>query len=363
MRHLLLNPEPQTCFPSDRYEAIPDFASPLAAGLHSLWLPSGLEPRSSVNPFHLNGKRDLTGGEFSVGYFRRRFQTGAALSGLTIAPGSGGNIATPFGHAFAYSNEQAGLSVGGLGYCPMYSGDGTNKVVSVCVWFRINRVNGSGYPTMIGNSYSTTWWLGVRTSTGAYKAIFRNTSAPYGAFEWGSYGADLRKVTCAAFTLPFDANKPASVFHNGVLAVQNTIPNASAVAGNVDVYALSSATPGMFVEIFGFASWTRALYPEEARELASGPYVLLAKRHRFWYAPLMAYRAAEIAGGSTLAAVDFRGTSRSAVIAGTARMVAYRRPPAAPERTVSIRPENRSVSQDVEARSFIVPRENRGVKA
>lgn len=119
----------------------------------------------------------------------------------------------------------------------------------------------------------------------------------------------LRKITCVAFTLPFDANKTASVYHNGVPAVQGTIPNAGGVAGVVDVYALSSATPGMFAEIFGFASWTRALYPEEARELASGPWVLAAKRQRFWYAPLMAYRAAEIAGGSTLAAVDSRITT------------------------------------------------------
>jgi hypothetical protein len=216
---------------------------------------------------------------------------------------------------------------------------------------------------MIGNSFSTTWWLGVRTSTGAYKAIFRNNSAPYGSFEWGAYGADLRKVTCVAFTLPFDANKTASVYHNGVLAVQGTIPNASGVAGNVDIYALSSATPGMFVEIFGFACWTRALYPEEARELATGPWMLLAKRHRFWYAPLMAYRSAAVAGGATLAAVHFRGTPRSAVIAGTARMVAYRRPPAAPERTVAIRPEGRSISPAAESRSFSVPHENRDIDA
>ena len=363
MRHLLLNAEPQSCFPSDRYEAIPDFGSPLAGGLHSLWLPNGLEPRSSANAFHLNGKRDATTGEFAVGYYRRRFQTGAALSGLTIAPGSGGNIFTPFGHAFAYSNEQAGLSVGGLGYCPVYSGDGTNKVVSVCVWFRINRVNGSGYPTLVGNSYSTTWWLGVRTSTGAYKAIFRNNSAPYGSFEWGSYGADLRKVTYVAFTLPFDANKTASVYHNGLLAVQGTIPNASGVAGNLDVYALSSATPGMFAEIFGFAAWTRALYPEEIRELALGPWVLLSKRHRFWYAPLMAYRSAQIAGDSSFAAVGFRGAPRSAAIAGTSRLVAYLRPPAAPERTIPIQPERRSVSPAVESRTLTVRRENRGIEA
>ncbi len=363
MRHLLLNAEPQTCFPSDRYEAIPDFASPLAGGLHSLWLPSGLEPRSSGNAFHLNGKRETTIGEFSPGYYRRRLQTGAALSGLTIAPGSGGNISTPFGHAFAYSNEQAGLSVGGLGNCPIYSGDGTNKVISVCVWFRINRVNGSGYPTIVGNSFASTWWLGVRTSTGAYKAIFRNGSAPYGSFEWGSYGADLRKVNCVAFLLPCDANKTASVYHNGVLAVQGTIANASAVSGNVDVFALSSATPGMFVEIFGFASWTRALYPEEIRELSSGTWVLLAKQRRFWYAPLMAYRDAEIAGGSTLVAVGVRGTPRSAMIAGTARLAAYRRPPASPERTMSIRPETRSLSPVLESRIVVVRRERRSIEA
>jgi hypothetical protein len=119
----------------------------------------------------------------------------------------------------------------------------------------------------------------------------------------------------------------------------------------------------MFVEIFGFASWTRALYPEEARELASGPSVLLAKRHRFWFAPFTAYRAAEIAGSSTFEAVDFRGTPRSAVIAATARLAAYRRPPLAPERTVSIRPETRSVSPAAESRSFCVTRENRGMEA
>jgi len=77
----------------------------------------------------------------------------------------------------------------------------------------------------------------------------------------------------------------------------------------------------------------------------------------------MAYRSAEIAGGATLAAVDFRGTPRSAVITGTAGMVAYRRPPAAQDRTLSIRSESRSISPAAEARCFTVPRENRGMEA
>jgi hypothetical protein len=224
-------------------------------------------------------------------------------------------------------------------------------------------VNGTGFPTLIGNNFSNTFWLGLRTSTGKYKAIFRNNSSPYGPFEWGSYGADLRKVACVAFVLPCDANKTASVYHNGVLAAQGTLANASSVAGNLDVWALSSATPGMFAEIFGFAAWTRALYPEEIRELALGPWVLLAKRQRFWYTPLMAYRSAQIGGDSSFAAVGFRGTPRSAVIAGTSSLMAYLRPPAAPERTVPIRPESCSFSPAGESRTLIVRRENRGIEA
>lgn len=363
MRHLLLNAEPQTCFPSGYYEELPDFTSPLAGGLHSLWLPSALEPRMSFNAFHLNGKREITPGEYTAAYYRRRAQSAGAPSGLVVPTGPGGNITTPFGSAFAYSNEQAGLSVGSLGYSPVYSGDGTNKTIAVCAWFRINRVNGSGFPTLLGNSYTSTWWLGLRTSTGKYKAIFRNNSSPYGPFEWGSYGADLRKVNFVAFVLPCDANKTASVYHNGVLAVQSTLANASSVAGNLDVWALSSATPGMFAEIFGFATWTRALYPEEIRELSLGPWALLSKRHRFWYAPLMAYRSAEITGDSSLAAMGFRGAPRSGVIAGTASLVAYRRPPAAPERTISIRQESRSVSPAAESRTLTVRTEHRGIEA
>ena len=63
MRHLLLNTEPQTRFPSAHYEELPDFTSPLANGLHSLWLPSALEPRMAINVLHLNGKRETTVGE------------------------------------------------------------------------------------------------------------------------------------------------------------------------------------------------------------------------------------------------------------------------------------------------------------
>jgi hypothetical protein len=153
------------------------------------------------------------------------------------------------------------------------------------------------------------------------------------------------------------------VYHNGVLTVQGTLANASSVAGNLDAWALSSATPGMFVEIFGFAAWTRALYPEEIRELSLGPWVLLGKRHRFWYAPLMAYRSAEIAGDSTFAAAAFGGTARSAIIAGTSSLVAYRWPPAAPERTLLIRPESRSVSPAPERRTLTVRREPRSIEA
>lgn len=363
MRHLLLNTEPQTCFPSSHYEELPDFTSPLASGLHSLWLPSALEPRMSINVLHMSGKRETTVGEYTAAYYKRRAQSGGAPAGLVVPTGSGGNLATPFGNALAYSNEQLGLSVGSLGYCPMYSSDGTNKTISVCTWFRINRVNGSGFPTLLGNSYTSTWWLGLRTSTGKYKAIFRNNSSPYGPFEWGSYGADLRKVACVAFVLPCDANKAASVYHNGVLAVQSTLANASSVAGNLDVWALSSATPGMFAEIFGFAAWTRALYPEEIRELSLGPWVILGKRHRFWYAPLMAYRSAQIAGDSSFAAVGFRCTPRSAAIAGTSSLMAFLRPPAAPERTVSIRPESRSFSPSAESRRLTVRPEYRGIEA
>lgn len=363
MRHLLVDSEPQSWFPFGAVEEVADPTTTLADGLHSLWLPNGLEPRLSYNAAHLSARRQTTVGEISPAYYKRRGQSAAALAGLIVPSGTGGNVATPFGRAYAYSNEQLGLSVGALGYAPVWSGDGTNKTLSFCTWFRINRVNGTGFPTLIGNSFSTTFWLGLRTSTGKYKAIFRNGAAPYGPFEWGAYGGDLRKVGCVAFVLPMDANKTASVYHNGVLAVQSTLSNASATSGNADVWALSSATPGMFAEIFGFAAWTRALYPEEIRELSLGPWALLGRRHRFWYAPLMAYRSAQIAGDSSFAPVGFRGTTRSAAIAGTSSLMAYLRPPAAPARTVPIRPESRSFSPATEPRTLTVRRENRGIEA
>ena len=66
----------------------------------------------------------------------------------------------------------------------------------------------------------------------------RNGSAPYGPIEWGNYNADLRKICCVTFLLPCDANRTASIFHNGVLAVQGTLSNASSVAGNLEVWPL-----------------------------------------------------------------------------------------------------------------------------
>jgi hypothetical protein len=363
MRQLLVSSEPQSLFPGGQMEETLDWGSPLAAGIHSLWLPHGADPRVSYNAAHLNPLREDINGEYTSAYYRRRLQFGPSLASLQVPSGSGGNVATPFGRAFAYSSEHNGLSVGSLGTCPMYSGDGSGKVISVCVWFRINRVNSTGMPTMIANSFSNTWWLGLRGATGKYKAIFRTSSSPYGAFEWGSYAADYRKLNCVGFTLPMDAGKTASVYHNGVLAVQGTLSNASGVSGNVDVWALSTSTPGMFVEIFGFAAWTRALYPEEFQELALGPWSLLARNSRFWYLPLVAYRQATIHGDSKVAANAYRGVARSAVIAGESHLVAYRRPVAAPERTLGIRAETRNLALGAEPRILRVPAESRRIDA
>jgi hypothetical protein len=119
----------------------------------------------------------------------------------------------------------------------------------------------------------------------------------------------------------------------------------------------------MFVEIFGFAAWTRALYPEEIRDVALGPWTLLGKHHRFWYAPFMAYRTAAITGDSSWPAEGFRGTPRSAVIAGASSSMAYLRPAASPERTLPIRAEGRSVSPVAESRMLTVRGENRSVEA
>jgi hypothetical protein len=119
----------------------------------------------------------------------------------------------------------------------------------------------------------------------------------------------------------------------------------------------------MFAEIFGFASWTRALYAEEIRELALGPWTLLSKRARFWYAPLMAYRSAQIASESFFTAVGFRGAARGAEIAATSSLMAYLRPPAAPQRTWQLQPERRSISTAAELRMLTVRCENRGIEA
>lgn len=363
MRQLLVSSEPQSLFPGGQVEEILDWGSPLAMGIHSLWLPHGADPRISYNAAHLNPLREDISSEYTAAYYRRRVQFSPSLASLQVPSGSGGNVATPYGRAFAYSSEQNGLSVGSLGYCPIYPGDGSGKVISVCVWFRINRVNSTGMPTMIANSFSNTWWLGLRGATGKYKAIFRTSSSPYGAFEWGSYAADYRKVNCVGFALPMDAGKTASVYHNGVLAVQGALSNASSVSSNVDVWALSTSTPGMFVEIFGFAAWTRALYPEEFRELALGPWSLLARNGSFWYLPLVAYRQATIHGDSEAVAEAYRGVARSAVIAGESRLIAYRRPAASPERTMGIRTETRNLALGAEPRILRVPAESRRIDA
>jgi len=353
---------PRRCFLPAGANRFPISVPPLADGLYALWLPT-LDPRMWFNPWRLNAKRATIPFEYSPAYFQRRMLFGAAPSGLTIPTGSGGNVPTPFGAALACSNEQVGWSGSSMADAPAYIGDGTGKTISVCVWFRINRLNGTGFPTICSTSYTTGWWVGLRTSTGKYKCIFRNSTSPYGPFEWGSYGGDFRKLNCISFVLPMDANGTASVYHNGVLVVQSNLSNASSASGSASVFPLSSSTPGMFVEIFGVAAWTRALYPDEMRQLVSGPRVLLANRQSFWYGPLMAYRTAEIAGDSSLAAISFRGAPRTGVIAGTATLVAYRRPPAAPERTIPIRHESRSVSLVAESRTFIVRRENRSIEA
>jgi hypothetical protein len=119
----------------------------------------------------------------------------------------------------------------------------------------------------------------------------------------------------------------------------------------------------MFVEIFGFAAWTRALYPEEFRELALGPWSLLVRNNRFWYLPLVAYRQATIHGDSEVAGNAYRGVARSAVIAAESHLIAYRRPAAAPERTMGIRTETRNVALGAEPRILRVPAESRRIDA
>lgn len=382
MRHLPLNPDSESLFPGGRSEPHPDFGAPLADGLYALWLPT-LDPRMWFNSWRLNAKRATIPFEYSPAYFQRRMLFGSAPSGLTIPTGSGGNIPTPFGAALACSNEQAGWSGSSMADAPAFSGDGTGKTISVCVWFRVNRVNGTGFPTICSTSYTTGWWLGLRTSTGKYKAIFRNSTSPYGPFEWGTYGADFQKVSCVSFVLPMDANSTASVYHNGVLVAQSTIPNAGSASGSASVFPLSSSTPGMFVEIFGIASWTRALHQDEIRQLVSGPRVLLARRQAFWYAPLLAYRDAQVAGGSVVGsdrrigvprtaqiaghssyfATRFRGFSRGAVIAGASSLLAHLRPAPSPSRTWLIRREARSLLVPPETRTFTVSPEKRSIDA
>jgi hypothetical protein len=148
-----------------------------------------------------------------------------------------------------------------------------------------------------------------------------------------------------------------------VLAVQGTLSNASSVAGNLEVYPLSTSTSGMFVDIFGFAAWNRALYTEEIRDLALGPWTLLSKRARFWYAPLMAYRSAQIAAQSGWSARVHRGMTRAASIAGQGSIAAYLRPPDAPERTWRLPPERRAIAPAEEQRTWTISRERRSIDA
>ena len=62
----------------------------------------------------------------------------------------------------------------------------------------------------------------------------------------GSIG-HYRKVNCVGFTLPMDAGKTASVYHNGVLAVQGI---SVRVPFRTWMFKRSTSTPGMLVEIF-----------------------------------------------------------------------------------------------------------------
>jgi hypothetical protein len=381
MRQLSFTQGAQSPFPAGACDPAIDIGTPLVNGLYTLWLP-GPDPRLWINAARLSAKRSNVVSEYGTAYAQRRTLVAAAPAGLTIPAGSGGNIATPLGAALACSNEQVGWSAGSIGDTPSWA-DGANKAITVCLWFRLNRVNGSGYPTICGTSFSTGWWMGLRTGTGAYKAIFRNGSFPYGPFEWGSFNTELRKLTCVTFVLPFDANATASVYHNGVLAVQGTLPNGSGVSGYANVFPLSSSNTGMFAEIFGLACWTRALFPEEIRDLVAGPRALLEKRQTFLYAPLLAFRNAEIVGRSdlrperrvglrrsaqigsatTLHSARALGFPRSALIQGASTLLAHRRPAPSLSRTWFLRPDVRALIIPAEPRSIIVPRETRGIDA
>jgi hypothetical protein len=356
MRQLSFTAEPQCCDPAL------DWTSPLINGLYALWLPA-TEPRLWLNAARLNARRGNVPSEYWAAYSQRRTLSAAAASGLAIPTASGGNVPTSFGTALACSNEQIGWNSGAIADAPSWIADGTGRTITVCLWFRLNRVNGSGYPTLCGTSFSTGWWLGLRTGTGAYKAILRNAAFPYGAFEWGSYNADLRRLTCVVLVLPFDANGTASLYHNGVLAVQGTLPNGSGVSGYANVFPLSSSNTGMFVEIFGLACWARTLFADEIRELVAGPRTLLERQQTLLYGPMLAYRAATIDGQSELTAVRYLGAVRAARIEGTSSLFAYRRPPDSAERTWSIAADRRCLTAGPEPRTVGIRPESRTVRA
>jgi transcription-repair coupling factor (superfamily II helicase) len=76
------------------------------------------------------------------------------------------------------------------------------------------------------------------------------------------------------------SEKAASTGFTSQPAVQSTLANASSVAGNLDVWALSSATPGMFAEIFGFVKQARQIRPKPTQnrgllpDLSPGDYAV-----------------------------------------------------------------------------------------
>ena len=98
-------------------------------------------------------------------------------------------------------------------------------------------------------------------------------------------------------------------------------------------------------------------------DLALGPWTLLSKRARIWYAPLMAYRSVRIAAQSGLSALMHRGMTRAANIAGQSQITAYLCPPDAPERTWRLAPDRRAINLTEESRTWAVPRERRSIDA
>jgi hypothetical protein len=68
MRQLIAEFESQSWAPMGRAEESLDFGSSMIDGLYSLWLPSGVEPRTSYNAAHLSGRGAPTNGESACAY-------------------------------------------------------------------------------------------------------------------------------------------------------------------------------------------------------------------------------------------------------------------------------------------------------